>query len=181
MNNKERARDAATAIDAFVRTQEPRASDLESAISQTPDEFLVDLLTDLRHWAHQNGVDFEDAVRRADGHFRNELFEEKLDIEADFVNWSGGFNTDECDEPQKNIYLKTALPSQYDESEARRWMLPTKEEGVRGQREPLAVQIAKSAPDLWEIVRLLAEREAASDPLIQDAVALVTKIEGGAA
>jgi hypothetical protein len=55
------------------------------------------------------------------------------------------------------------------------------EEGQRGQREPFAVGIAESASALWEIVRLLSEREDADDPLIQDAVALVTRIEGGAA
>jgi hypothetical protein len=38
-----------------------------------------------------------------------------------------------------------------------------------------------ASPELWEIVRLLAERKDADDPLIQDAIALVTKIEGGAA
>jgi hypothetical protein len=76
MTNKERADDAATAIDAFVRTQEPRARDLDSAISQSPQEFLVDLLTDLRHWALQNGVEFDGADRLAAGHFQSELNEE---------------------------------------------------------------------------------------------------------
>ncbi len=42
-------------------------------------------------------------------------------------------------------------------------------------------RLMASSPGLWEIVRLLAEREDADDPLIQDAIALVTKIEGGAA
>jgi hypothetical protein len=73
MNNKERAGDAATAMDAFVTTQEPRARDLESAISQLPQEFLVDLLADLRHWAIQNGLDYDDADGAAGRHFRSEL------------------------------------------------------------------------------------------------------------
>jgi hypothetical protein len=76
MNNKERASDAATAVDAFVRTQEPRARDLESAISQSPQEFLVDLLANLRHWATQNSLDYAEADRLAEGHYATELAEE---------------------------------------------------------------------------------------------------------
>jgi hypothetical protein len=74
--NAGRAADAEVALDAFVRTQEPRARDLDSAISQSPQEFLVDLLTDLRHWASQNSVDFDGADRLAAGHFQCELNEE---------------------------------------------------------------------------------------------------------
>jgi hypothetical protein len=73
--NSENARDAGKAMLAFVQTQEPSAGDLESVISQSPQEFLVDLLADLRHWAIENGLDYEEADRIAQGHYVTELAE----------------------------------------------------------------------------------------------------------
>jgi len=40
------------------------------------DEWLLDLLTDLRHWAREHEVNFDDAVRVSEFHFQSELDEE---------------------------------------------------------------------------------------------------------
>jgi hypothetical protein len=36
-------------------------------------EFLIDVLTNLRHWAKAMGVDFDEAVERSEGHFVAEI------------------------------------------------------------------------------------------------------------
>jgi hypothetical protein len=40
-----------------------------------PQETLIDLLTDLRHWAAASGINFQDAVRISDDHFEAETSE----------------------------------------------------------------------------------------------------------
>ncbi len=37
-----------------------------------PEESLIDLLADLMHYADREGLDYNDALRIARGHFRNE-------------------------------------------------------------------------------------------------------------
>ncbi len=74
--NKELARDAEAAMTAFVQLKEPRARDLESIIGQSLQEYLVDVLADLRHWALQNGLDYGQADRLGAGHFSEEINEE---------------------------------------------------------------------------------------------------------
>ncbi|MCY2928738.1 MAG: hypothetical protein NTV86_04440 [Planctomycetota bacterium] len=71
--NLERVRNAEKAMTAFVKAKEPSARDLDSAIGQSLQEYLVDLLADLRHLAHHRGLDFDQADRVADGHFHAEV------------------------------------------------------------------------------------------------------------
>ena len=61
---------------AFVKAKEPRARDLDSVIGQTLQEYLVDMLADLRHLARHRGLDFDQADRLSDGHHRVEISEE---------------------------------------------------------------------------------------------------------
>ncbi|MCY2927949.1 MAG: hypothetical protein NTV86_00355 [Planctomycetota bacterium] len=75
-SNLERVRDAEKAMTAFVKAKEPRARDLDSVIGQTPQEYLVDMLADLRHLARHRGLDFDQADRLADGHFHAEVGED---------------------------------------------------------------------------------------------------------
>ena len=42
--------------------------------SQSLDEFVTDLLTDLRHYASHHKLDFEYALRLSDCHFEEEAF-----------------------------------------------------------------------------------------------------------
>ncbi len=37
------------------------------------EESIIDLLTDMRHFAHQNHIDFESAFMMATGHFEEEI------------------------------------------------------------------------------------------------------------
>lgn len=39
----------------------------------SPDEALIDLLTDLRHWSHEVGIDFGQALEHAGFHFEAEV------------------------------------------------------------------------------------------------------------
>ncbi len=75
-SNLERVRDAEKAMTAFVKAKEPRARDLDSVIGQTLQEYLVDMLADLRHLARHRGLDFDQADRLSDGHHRVEISEE---------------------------------------------------------------------------------------------------------
>lgn len=36
---------------------------------------MIDLLTDLRHWFHRDGLDFEETVRISEDHFQTEIRE----------------------------------------------------------------------------------------------------------
>ena len=189
--NTERARDGEAAMTAFVKVKEPRAGDLESVIGQSVQEYLVDLLADLRHWAARDGVDFDAADRMAETHFQCELDEEAeqsaqegADAVSTFSFTQGPWHVD-ADLDQYGYYrIAEAATEQEDWVNA--GFAVSDEEGERrqetsNQHETGNVALIESAPDMWEIVRLLAEREDSDDPLIQDAVALVTKIEGGAA
>lgn len=40
--------------------------------NQSEEEQLVDLFTDLRHWARMNDVDFTTALRHSNAHFNDE-------------------------------------------------------------------------------------------------------------
>ncbi|MCY2924947.1 MAG: hypothetical protein NT031_05825 [Planctomycetota bacterium] len=75
-HNIECVRDAEKAMTAFVKVKEPRARDLDSVIGQSLQEYLVDMLADLRHWTRHRGLDFDDADRLAGDHFRAEVSEE---------------------------------------------------------------------------------------------------------
>jgi hypothetical protein len=92
--NATRAADFAIAFRAYIKTQEPRSGgELERLLGQTCQDYLVDLLADLRHWANQNGValnvDFSDADRLAGDHFRAEL-EEEHNLAIDYDGKKGG-------------------------------------------------------------------------------------------
>ena len=75
-SNLERVQDAEKAMTAFVKAKEPSAHDLDSVIGQTLQEYLVDMLADLRHLAQHRGLDFDQADRLANGHFHAETGEE---------------------------------------------------------------------------------------------------------
>jgi len=63
--NDDRAAWAGDAIDAFART---------TGVDD-PDDAVSDLIADLRHWCDRNGVEFEEAVRRAAHHYETETSE----------------------------------------------------------------------------------------------------------
>jgi uncharacterized protein YqiB (DUF1249 family) len=62
--NKERA-DRITAALASYPGDRERARENKAR--------MVDFLADLRHYCHQNYIDFEDCLRTAEGHFNEEV------------------------------------------------------------------------------------------------------------
>lgn len=61
-----------------IRTRRARAETAVDAYCQSVgeimyDEALIDLLTDLMHWSHGNGLDFQQAQDRAQFHFDAEV------------------------------------------------------------------------------------------------------------
>lgn len=65
MNNTERSLAAQHAID----THRDHVRDYE----QEPHQQLIDLLTNLRHWASDHGLDFADACRVSNIHFKADV------------------------------------------------------------------------------------------------------------
>lgn len=65
--NAERAHSAWTAVQHYVNA--------EGLHDQSFDENLTDLLTDLRHYADEYGMDFDDAVRSSANHHYHEIAE----------------------------------------------------------------------------------------------------------
>jgi len=64
-------------------TNQDRVSRIEELLphyeqhqSLARDETLQDLMTDLRHWAHAHGLDFEQHIRMSEDNFKSELADE---------------------------------------------------------------------------------------------------------
>ena len=74
--NLDRARDAAIALTEFVKVKEPTAGSLADIKAQSIEEYLIDLLADLRHWCRTEEVDFGRSDELAAAHFNAELDEE---------------------------------------------------------------------------------------------------------
>jgi hypothetical protein len=74
--NHGRASDAEKAVLAFARTQEHRPPESLDDSCQDREEWLLDLLSDLRHWAREKGLEFDEAVRVSEMHFEAEVDEE---------------------------------------------------------------------------------------------------------
>ena len=62
-DNDERCADAQAVIDSYI--QRVGCEEYENEDLRTP---LIDLLTDLRHWAADRGVDFDGAVETSEYH-----------------------------------------------------------------------------------------------------------------
>ena len=76
--NADRARDAERALVTYASAQEMRKLEALDDSYQENDEWLVDFLTDLRHWARDKGLDFDDAARLSESHFQCEVDEENM-------------------------------------------------------------------------------------------------------
>ena len=74
--NRQRATCAEVAVKAYAAAKEPTSTDYFDFSSEPPQDRLADLLTDLRHWARQNGLDFDGADRVGGMHFEAEVGEE---------------------------------------------------------------------------------------------------------
>jgi len=80
--NRERAAAGRVALAAFVNHVEPDSEgDLGRARGETTQEYLIDLLTNLRHFVHRYGkryeLEIDDAWRIANGHFCSEVGDEE--------------------------------------------------------------------------------------------------------
>lgn len=75
-NNKDRALWAYCALHNFAI----RTSSIDN-FNKEPDEVLSDLLCDLKHWANQNGVSYDECNARGNSHYIVELEEEAFDKE----------------------------------------------------------------------------------------------------
>lgn len=84
--NQARADCAEVAIAAYAVVKEVNSTDMYDFASQCPQERLTDLLADLRHWACQHGLDFEQSLTSSESHFNCESDEEteteELETEA---------------------------------------------------------------------------------------------------
>ena len=67
--NRQRAACAEAAVKAYAVVKEPTSTDYFDFSSEPPQDRLADLLTDLRHWARQNELDFDGADRVGAMHF----------------------------------------------------------------------------------------------------------------
>jgi len=76
--NADRARDAERALVTYAGLKEMRKLEELEDSRQENSEWLVDLLSDLRHWARDKGLDFDDAVRLSESHFQCEVDEENM-------------------------------------------------------------------------------------------------------
>ncbi|MBI5725039.1 MAG: hypothetical protein HZA50_13845 [Planctomycetes bacterium] len=75
--NSERAKCASEAVKAYAMAKINNGTDIWDFESEHPQEAMVDLLTDLRHWAYRAGLDFESADSIGRDHFDWELHDEK--------------------------------------------------------------------------------------------------------
>ena len=64
MKNEKRIHAAQVAMDAY--------EDTKTTFSNSHEENLIDLMTDLRHWCKENSVSFDYAVRVSLSHFEDE-------------------------------------------------------------------------------------------------------------
>ena len=81
-NNADRAHAAELALVAFAGYMESRKLEELADSRQSNNEWLTDILTDLRHWARVEGLDFDNAVQLSEGHFQCELDECASDEEG---------------------------------------------------------------------------------------------------
>ncbi len=75
--NRQRAMCAEAAVKAYAAVKEPSTTDFFDFSSEPPQDRLTDLLSDLRHWARQNDMDFGEADRLGGMHFEAEIDEEQ--------------------------------------------------------------------------------------------------------
>ena len=74
--NEQRAGCGEAAVTAYAKAKSGNQTDEFDFGSEEPQERLIDLLTDLRHWARQEQLDFDAAARMAESHFNCEVDEE---------------------------------------------------------------------------------------------------------
>ena len=74
--NADRANDAEQAMIAYRRVKEPRTTDWTDRLTQDMQDWLTDILADLRHWARANNLDFAQSVESSANHFESEVGEE---------------------------------------------------------------------------------------------------------
>jgi hypothetical protein len=77
IRNRERAQDAQAGVEAYFKIKNPRSITMD--VDAESFDTVVDLLTDLRHWANWRDEDFADAVSRSENHFIDEVAEETAD------------------------------------------------------------------------------------------------------
>ena len=96
--NLERARDADKALVAYVRVKECMKIECleDSRSGQDLREWLTDLLSDLRHWARINDVDFDKSADLSRAHFNAEFDEEYEDDDEENEHE----NEDQANPPQ---------------------------------------------------------------------------------
>ena len=75
-DNIQRAGCAEVGVRAYCTVKQHNTTDLFDFSSEDAQERLMDFLTDLRHWAGQNALDFGEADRMAGLHFEAEIAEE---------------------------------------------------------------------------------------------------------
>lgn len=80
--NAERANDAEQAMIAYRRVKEPRTSDWMDRYTQDMQDWLTDILADLRHWARANALNFDESAESSANHFAAEVGEE-LELEEE--------------------------------------------------------------------------------------------------
>jgi acyl-CoA synthetase (NDP forming) len=76
--NRDRAEAGLKALAAYWAIKNPDTLPLDADCEGY--ETLIDLLTDLRHWASDNCMDYDEADRLADGHFDHELHQEVAEL-----------------------------------------------------------------------------------------------------
>ena len=74
--NSDRSHSAERALIAYASHSESRKLEELEDSRQANDEWLLDLLTDLRHWAKDKGLNFDAAVETSEMHFNHEVDEE---------------------------------------------------------------------------------------------------------
>ena len=80
--NTDRASAAEAALVAYASHMESRKLEELADSRQSSEEWIIDLLSDLRHWARGENLNFDDAVRISENHFQCEL-DEEADEEVD--------------------------------------------------------------------------------------------------
>ncbi|MCE5280318.1 MAG: hypothetical protein ABFD92_07750 [Planctomycetaceae bacterium] len=74
--NQDRASCAQAAVEAYAGLKVNNTTDMWDFESESQQERLTDLLSDLRHWACQNELNFDESVRISESHFNCEVDEE---------------------------------------------------------------------------------------------------------
>jgi hypothetical protein len=75
--NSDRAHAAEAVLIAYASSMESRRLEALEDSRQSNDEWLIDLLTDLRHWARGAGLDFDEYVRLSADHCQCEVDDEE--------------------------------------------------------------------------------------------------------